>query len=496
MNSQVETIRKELFSFYQANGHCYVSPRNDTALFQKVQEIRESKNNLELSFIHFLDSIHFDWKKFKANDQHWMFMYHQLMEYKNKHNHMNVPFDDQYKNLYNWETKQRRQKHLLADWRINLLDQLGFEWKENHVSKVETKWLNTYHSLLSFRQEFGHTRVSSAWRDQHLAKWVQHQREREKSMPSHRKKLLDDIGFSWFEDTQKDDERRWEENFRSLLQFKEKNNHLIVPDIEFYQKLNTWIYRQRKEEKTMSKYHKQKLNAIGFRWKKAIKAEQIATWNKMYEELDSFYKKHGHCRITYHKEYTQLRSWVYWHRKYWDKLDKKTRNKLETLNFNAPSGVDKNYRQRWISMLAKLKKFKNEFGHCRVPQNYVPNPSLGKWVHSQRLSENKLADWKKRQLMALDFEWSSVIQNEKNNYWNEMYTKLVKFYERFGHSSVPGDWKEDIKLAKWVIYQRHSIKPLSKEKVDLLKQVKFEFKANLSRRKRNEKGHFIKLTSS
>jgi hypothetical protein len=127
MDNPFETIQKELFSFYQEYGHCYVSSRNDEILFRKIQKIRAMKNRLEPSFIHFLDSIYFDWKIYNANDQHWMFMYHQLLEYKNKHNHMKVPFDDPYKNLYNWETKQRRQKHLLDDWRIHLLDQLGFE---------------------------------------------------------------------------------------------------------------------------------------------------------------------------------------------------------------------------------------------------------------------------------------------------------------------------------------------------------------------------------
>jgi hypothetical protein len=36
--NKFETIQKELFSFYQEHGHCYVSSRIDAALFRKVQK--------------------------------------------------------------------------------------------------------------------------------------------------------------------------------------------------------------------------------------------------------------------------------------------------------------------------------------------------------------------------------------------------------------------------------------------------------------------------
>jgi hypothetical protein len=316
-------------------------------------------------------------------------------------------------------------------------------------------------------------------------------------MPPHRKENLDAIGFSWYDDMQKEEEQRWEENYQKLLQFKKTNGHLIVPNNDSYHKLHTWVTRQRRDEKIISVIHKKRLNAIEFRWKRNIKKEQAIGWDNKFEELKAFYEKHGHCQVPNHsKEFSQLGVWVQRHRRLWDKLDKKKRNKLEELNFVTSSAIEKKSRQHWINMLAKLKKFKNEFGHCRVPSYYKPNLTLGSWVEFQRLLEHKLEGWKKRHLIALGFEWSSDIRNEKLKRWDEMYRKLVKFYERFGHSSVPEGWNEDPKLAIWVSYLRHPKKPHSVERKDLLKQVKFEFKPKPHHRKRDEKGHFITSTKS
>ena len=44
----------------------------------------------------------------------------------------------------------------------------------------------------------------------------------------------------------------------------------------------------------------------------------------------------------------------------------------------------------WNERLKELKKFKEKYGHCMVPQKYPDNVSLGIWVNKQRMEHNLL----------------------------------------------------------------------------------------------------------
>ena len=56
----------------------------------------------------------------------------------------------------------------------------------------------------------------------------------------------------------------------------------------------------------------------------------------------------------------------------------------------------------------ELKRFREEHGHCNVPQRYFKNPSLGAWVSQKRndfkkgdLSEDRIA-----RLEEIGFVWN------------------------------------------------------------------------------------------
>ena len=42
----------------------------------------------------------------------------------------------------------------------------------------------------------------------------------------------------------------------------------------------------------------------------------------------------------------------------------------------------------WNEHYNELIKYKREFGHCIVPQEYEPNPLLGHWADTQRQKFN------------------------------------------------------------------------------------------------------------
>ena len=59
---------------------------------------------------------------------------------------------------------------------------------------------------------------------------------------------------------------------------------------------------------------------------------------------------------------------------------------LEKIGFNFRDASDTKFDRRF----AELLEFKNTFGHCRVPQKYAENPSLGRWGCTLRAAHNKL----------------------------------------------------------------------------------------------------------
>ena len=354
-------------------------------------------------------------------------------------------------------------------------------------------WDTMYRQLLKFNATYGNTRVPSTWHNKSLAKWVSRQRENESVMDIQRKKKLNTIGFSWHKDMQQLEERAWEVKYEQLIKFYKKYGHYQVPNgEEHYHSLRSWVDKQRVTEGTMPPHRKKLLDVIKFRWQRKIKADLTESWNSMYKELTHYYNKYGNCRVSSHStQYPQLGPWVSRQRRHWEKLDKRKRKKLEELDFTSSAQIDKDKRQKWLTMLAILKRYKNEYGHCRVPSKYKKNPELGRWVEVQRLEEKNIPTWKKERLDALGFEWSRDIQDNRERRWYTMYDKLENFYKRFGHSSVPEYWKGDRQLAIWASYQRRPKQPLAKEKISLLNQLSFQWKPRKGRpRKRNDKGQF------
>jgi len=65
--------------------------------------------------------------------------------------------------------------------------------------------------------------------------------------------------------------------------------------------------------------------------------------------------------------------------------------------------------------LEELKQYKAEFGNCQVPQHYVLNRQLGKWVNRVRTEykqfrngmKSAMTDERIALLEALDFEWTN-----------------------------------------------------------------------------------------
>jgi hypothetical protein len=144
----------------------------------------------------------------------------------------------------------------------------------------------------------------------------------------------------------------------------------------------------------------------------------------------------------------------------------------------------------WNESYEKLKTFKEEHGHCEVPQLYDSHKkrSLGFWVSAQRVAHRRgtLSPDRFAMLTNLGFAW---IKDERYRWsncrdvdrheaqWQEHYESLVAFYKDYGHSLVPNlfiEGKIEV-LGRWVRAQRtcHAEKTLLDHRKELLEKVSF-----------------------
>jgi len=113
-------------------------------------------------------------------------------------------------------------------------------------------------------------------------------------------------------------------------------------------------------------------------------------------------------------------------------------------------------------MFEKLEEYKRKHGNCLVPQNFLQDPKLGRWVDKQRHSykcrqENRpapLTGIQIKQLESIGFVWSV----NKQHHWSEMFQKLKQYREKYGDCLVQANFKENPKLGRWVSQQRHHYK--------------------------------------
>mmetsp|Transcript_18546 Transcript_18546/g.37388 ORF Transcript_18546/g.37388 Transcript_18546/m.37388 type:complete len:298 (+) Transcript_18546:192-1085(+) len=90
-------------------------------------------------------------------------------------------------------------------------------------------------------------------------------------------------------------------------------------------------------------------------------------------------------------------------------------------------------RQRnvWDRKFNDLLEFKQQHGHCDVPQTYAPNPKLGVWVNKQRMEHKNredgnisaLTDERLERLQSIGFRWAKRRGQVR---WDEKYVSRCR----------------------------------------------------------------------
>eukprot|EP00980_Cylindrotheca_fusiformis_P026948 scaffold18138_cov128-Cylindrotheca_fusiformis.AAC.14 len=148
-------------------------------------------------------------------------------------------------------------------------------------------------------------------------------------------------------------------------------------------------------------------------------------WNAMFDKLVAYkfleQNANGHTLVPqcYHED-PRLGRWVHYQRvEYWifqqsgtGKITPERIARLEGMGFEWDP-----QKAQWNMLFDKLVKFKEEFGHCKVPKGYAKDTELANWVRNQRLEQANMKKGKKsrmtperyQKLNDLGFKWSTSI---------------------------------------------------------------------------------------
>jgi len=371
----------------------------------------------------------------------WDERYGELVAYKARFGNCDVP-QPHNPTLANWVIIQRARKKqckLELD-RIHRLDSLGFDWDPRVGA-----WEEKFAELVQFKEELRHCNVPQRWPENpKLATWVAEQRTQftKGKLEPERIERLEALGLVW-------DARAaaWEEKFEELVQFTEKHDHCNVPSkCPENPKLGSWvgIQRRTKSEGKLQPERIRRLDALRFAWDlKAI------AWEERFAELVQFRQEHSDCNVPEGwPDNPKLATWVgrQRNRKKKGKLEPERVRRLEAL------GLVWDLRATlWEEKFAELVQFKEEHGHCNVPQRCPENPKLANWVGNQRSlkSRGKLESNKVERLETLGLSW-----DPHSEAWEEKFAELKQFKQKNGHCNVSQRWPDNPALANWVAVQR------------------------------------------
>ena len=229
-------------------------------------------------------------------------------------------------------------------------------------------------------------------------------------------------------------------------------------------------------------------------------------WDAHFANLVIYNAKYGHCNVPYCN--SGLGNWVgYQRRQYKLYLEEQKSficpqriQQLELLQFpwKSPRSRQKPGAKRrkphapfvdWETRFQQLCEYRQQNGDCLVPQKYLKNPPLGKWVHKQRCNQRvslksdttKLSKERIALLDSIDFVW---IVNARKVDWEGQFDSLLRYKRAHGHCNV---CHQDGVLGEWVSEQRQdfqqfkrrgkedSISSIVISRFEKLKAVGFQF---------------------
>lgn len=117
--------------------------------------------------------------------------------------------------------------------------------------------------------------------------------------------------------------------------------------------------------------------------------------------------------------------------------------------------------ENWTEKFEQLLRFREDHGHCLVPNFHPENQALAQWAKRQRYQyklklaskRSTITDERVKALDEVGFVWGS-----HEAIWSERLEELKKFRHENAHCNVPCRYKKNQQLALWVKRQRRQWK--------------------------------------
>jgi superfamily II DNA or RNA helicase len=400
-----------LEAFVEREGHSNVPSGYKTVdghrLGKWVSHQRTAKHSLPLERKTRLEALP-GWC-WDAIAEQWEEGFRNLKNFVDQEGHANVHSNCKTADGYllgGWVIRQRVEMDRITPERKAQLGALpGWVWIAKKMFGERKHWDDWFHLLKEFAVREGHSQVPFDYRVEdgyRIGQWVNIQRAKKDNMPPERKASLETLpGWSW--DAR---ETLWEEGFRCLKEFADREGHAKVPKdyktADGY-RLGGWVAQQRTKRSSISLERKDRLEALpGWAWNAVTSFLEDG-----FRSIKEFADREGHAKVPV--DYItangyRLGAWLDRQRQTKNNLSPDHKARLEELPGWAWNAND----DAWEEGFRHLSEFANREGHCRVPQKHEATDGylLGRWVATQRRAKDTMTTERKARLEALpDWVW-------------------------------------------------------------------------------------------
>lgn len=186
-----DEMYEQLKAFKEEHHHVMVpSSYENTALAGWVIRQRKNRDQLSEEQEKRLKALGFVFDMQQQRSLEWEYMYNQLLLFRQKQGHCNVPPKYHNLRLANWVRAQRMMKAKLSVKRLQKLQDIGFEFSTTKQSHRDQRWLQNYREAEEFFKKHGHLQVEN----EKLRQWLYKQKYR-KPKEEYRQMLLKKIGI-------------------------------------------------------------------------------------------------------------------------------------------------------------------------------------------------------------------------------------------------------------------------------------------------------------
>ncbi len=413
-----------------------------------------------------------------ATDAVWEARLLELLTFRAKHGHVNVPRGrSEDSKLATWVQNQRRFVRLgtLREDRLRRLQDCGIIWAgaDDRRRAQHEAWNRMLGALRAFRRAHGHVNVPRGWKGEpSLAGWLASQRflRKKGELLPERERRLAELDAAWSRHAPalrptaktapvRSRARAWDQAVAVLEAYVRRHGHCAVPSRWSEDPtLARWVVKQRllRKRGLLSPQRIDRLTRLGFEW--SGEARRAGARRRLWEEslaaLAEFRRVHGHTDIPADwREDRPLALWAQRQRNEYKKgrLSAERADRLDALQFRwSPKRTRAQARiDAWERSFAQLAATAKKQGHVDVPAG----TSLGRWVNDQRRAKQvgALSAERVRRLEALGMCWS--LREKK---WTLQFTRLLEYRRRHGHCIVPTSPAGA--LSRWVSAQRSAMK--------------------------------------